>query len=205
MAFPETVHNKKPDAVANIERRVFHLITGSLFPIMALILPVWLVAGVAAIGVVIALALEVVRRRSSPINRWFLSQVSVLLKKGEESSRLLGSTFLLIGTLAAFLLFDRYVAVAALLFLSVGDPAAALVGERYGRTRLGKKSLEGSLAFIVASVIVGGLVLAAGADFAFSVILVGAIAGAIVELIALPPDDNMTIPLAAGGVMTALA
>ena len=171
---------------------------------MALVLPVWLVTGVAAVGVIIALALEIVRRQSSLFNRWFTSKVSVLLKKGEESSRVLGSTFLLIGALAAFLVFDRYVAVAALLFLSVGDPAAALVGERYGRTRLGKKSLEGALAFVAASASVGVLVLAAGADFDFSVILVGAIVGAIVELIALPPDDNLTVPLAAGGAMTAM-
>ncbi len=197
---------KKSDRrpVARLERRVFHLVSASVLPLGALIVPVWLVVSVAAVGVAVAVGLELARSRSSVLNDWFLAHFSVLLKR-EERGRWLGSTYLLASTLVAFLAFDKYVAILALLFLAVGDPFAAVIGERLGRIRLGKKSLEGTLGFMVASLVVGGLVVGGGADIPFSAVLLGAAVGALVELAALPPDDNLTVPLAAGGVMTALA
>ena len=196
---------KKTDRrpVARLERRVFHLVSASVLPLGALIVPVWLVVSVAAVGVAVAVGLELARSRSSVLNDWFLAHFSVLLKR-EERGRWLGSTYLLASTLVAFLAFDKYVAILALLFLAVGDPVAAVIGERMGRIRLGKKSLEGTLGFLVASLVVGGLVVGGGADIPFSAVLLGAAVGALVELAALPPDDNLTVPLAAGGVMTAL-
>ena len=171
------VKNRRGKGVARVERRLFHIVAGSLFPLLALVLPQWIIILLAATGTGISIILEVSRRRSRRVNDWFTSRFSVLLKES-ESSQTLGSTYLLAATLLAFLLFDRNVAVLALLFLAVGDPLAALVGERYGRARIRKKSVEGSLAFM------------AGA--------------ALVELLSLPPDDNFTVPLVAGAVMTPL-
>ena len=81
--------------------------------------------------------------------------------------------------------------------IRVGDPFAAVVGERLGRIRLGKKSLEGTVGFTVASLVVGGLVVGGGADIPLAAVFLGAMVGALVELAALPPDDNLTVPLAA--------
>ncbi len=197
---------KKTDRrpVARLERRVFHLVSASVLPLGALIVPVWLVVSVAALGVTVAVVLELARSRSAALNDWFLAHFSVLLKR-EERGRWLGSTYLLASTLVAFLAFDKYVAILALLFLAVGDPFAAVIGERLGRIKIGRKSLEGTLGFMVASLVVGGLVVGGGADIPFSAVLLGAAVGALIELVALPPDDNLTVPLAAGGVMTGLA
>ncbi|MFQ5934659.1 MAG: glycerol-3-phosphate acyltransferase, partial [Dehalococcoidia bacterium] len=62
-----------------------------------------------------------------------------------------------------------------------------------------------SLAFVVACLLVGGVVVGVGGALPFSAVFLGAVAGALVELLSLPPDDNLTVPLAAGGVMAALA
>ncbi|MFQ5872966.1 MAG: diacylglycerol/polyprenol kinase family protein, partial [Dehalococcoidia bacterium] len=161
--------NSRKEAEANLERRAFHIFFGSLFPLVAIVVPLWLVTALVALSLMASLALELARRRSGWVSRWFLYRFAVLLKR-EESSRLLGSTYLLMATLASFLLFDKYVAILALLFLSVGDPFAAFIGERWGRNRIGKKSIEGSLAFVVASLLVGGLVVGAGVDLSFSVV-----------------------------------
>lgn len=195
--------NTKSKSVASLERRAFHIVSGSVLPLSALVVPVWLVVSVTALGTIAGVGLELTRRRSPSLNRWFVDHFSVLLKR-EESTRWLGSTYFLISTLVAFLAFDKYVAILALLFLSVGDPFAAVIGERIGRTRLGKKSLEGTAGFVVASLVVGGVVVGAGAEVPFPAVFLGAIVGGLVELAALPPDDNLTVPLAAGGVMTAL-
>ena len=195
---------KRGETAVKVERRAFHLVTGSIFPLMAIVLPLWLVVALAAVGVGASITLEVSRHKSESLNRWFIDHFSMLLKKS-ESSRWLGSTYLLMATLAAFLLFDKYVAILALLFLSVGDPLAALVGERYGRTRIRQKSVEGALAFLVSSALVGGLFVAGGVDLSLSLVLLGAACAALVELLPIPLDDNLTVPLISGSVMMALA
>ena len=197
------VKNKRGDGVARVERRLFHIVAGSLFPLLALVVPQWIIILLAVTGTGASIILEVSRRRSRRVNDWFTSRFSVLLKES-ESSQILGSTYLLAATLLAFLLFDRDVAVLALLFLAVGDPMAALVGERYGRARIRKKSVEGSLAFMAGAALVGWVLIAGGLDISLWVVMSGAAVAALVELLSLPPDDNITVPLVAGAVMTPL-
>ena len=197
------VKNRRGKGAARVERRVFHIVAGSLFPILALVLPQWIIILLAATGTGASIVLEISRRRSRRVNDWFTSRFSVLLKES-ESSQTLGSTYLLVATLLAFLLFDRDVAVLALLFLAVGDPLAALVGQRYGRARIRKKSVEGSLAFMAGAALVGWLLIAGGLDISLWVVMSGAAVAALVELLSLPPDDNITVPLVAGAVMTPL-
>jgi len=197
------VKNKRGDGVARVERRLFHIVAGSLFPLLALVVPQWIIILAAATGTGVSIVLEISRHRSRRVNDWFTNRFSVLLKES-ESSQILGSTYLLAATLLAFLLFDRDVAVLALLFLAVGDPMAALVGERYGRARIIKKSVEGSLAFVAGAALVGWVLIAGGLDISLWVVMSGAAVAALVELLSLPPDDNITVPLVAGAVMTPL-
>lgn len=197
------VKNKRGDGVARVERRLFHIVAGSLFPLLALVVPQWIIILAAATGTGVSIVLEISRHRSRRVNDWFTNRFSVLLKES-ESSQILGSTYLLAATLLAFLLFDRDLAVLALLFLAVGDPMAALVGERYGRARIRKKSVEGSLAFVAGVALVGWVLIAGGLDISLWVVMSGAAVAALVELLSLPPDDNITVPLVAGAVMTPL-
>jgi dolichol kinase len=96
------------------------------------------------------------------------------------------------------------VALVAVTVLGVGDPVAAVIGRRWGRIKtLNGRSLEGSLAFAAASVLVttpplllmwpvltvGQAGLVAGA---------GSVVGAIAETFCRRVDDNLGVPLAAG-------
>ncbi len=95
--------------------------------------------------------------------------------------------------------------VVALLVLGLADPAAAVVGRRFGRRKLVHgRTLEGTSAFVG----VGTL-----ASFAFLSLVhpslglgraaiaagFGALSGAIAEVVSKRLDDNLTIPLAAFG------
>jgi len=93
------------------------------------------------------------------------------------------------------------VAAAAICFLAFGDVAASAVGERYGNLKIGEKSLEGTLAFIIAAAGSGLLLSMAGIALPTGIILLGTFVAAGVELLPLPVNDNLVIPLAAGGVM----
>jgi dolichol kinase len=102
-----------------------------------------------------------------------------------------------------------------LLSLGIGDPAAAIVGRKLGKTKLMHgRTLEGTLAFVIAGGLSATLFLALafpGYGLALNVTaaFVGALAGALAELASRRVDDNLTIPLAAfaasGAVFALLA
>lgn len=182
------------------QRRLFHAAAGSALPLAALFIPApypAILTGLLAVG---SLALDLTRFRVAWLNRIFLRSLRLLLKS-DEDRRITGATYLLLGAALCFLLFDLTVAVAALLFLSVGDPAAALVGQRSPGPRLFGKSPFGTLAFILAGLlVVGALTLTGVAEFRWALVA-GAVVAGLVELAPSPLDDNLTVPLLAGAVM----
>ena len=108
---------------------------------------------------------------------------------------------MVVGGLFAFLFFGSDVAVPALLFLSLGDPIAALVGRRMPGPRVLGKSPGGTAAFvIVALAVVAVLVGSDAIDYHWGLWL-GALIAGIVELAPVPPDDNLAVPLVGGAAM----
>lgn len=147
-----------------------------------------------------ALVLDLARFRLGWLNRQFLRMLAPLLKH-DEGHRITGATYLVTGGLLAFLLFGSDVAVPALLFLSLGDPMAALVGRRMPGPRLKGKSPGGTAAFVIVAMAVVAVLWGCGAvDYHWGM-WVGALVAAVVELASIPPDDNMAIPLVAGATM----
>ena len=185
-------------------RRLWHLLGGSFFPILALfILRETLLITLGAITAIFV-AWEIVRFASPRVNLWMVSHLRVILKE-EERFRLTGTTYLLLASLAVFLLFDKYVAIASLLFLSIGDLMASVIGERFGKRILFDKSSEGSLACLASCLLIGIVMSRLTPAMALPVAIVGAVSATIVELLPIPVDDNLTIPLVSGGLMTLAA
>ncbi|MDP6782305.1 MAG: hypothetical protein QGG56_01860 [Dehalococcoidia bacterium] len=118
---------------------------GSLFPVLSFFVTQDILQPLLAAVTVLTLLIEAVRLRYKPVQRLVSGLVAV---KRRESRGISSSTYLLLGTLAAFILFPAPIAAAGVLFIAVADQAASMVGERWGRHRLGRKSLEGSLAFL---------------------------------------------------------
>jgi dolichol kinase len=150
-----------------------------------------------------AILLETARFSHGPLNRTLVRWLKPLLKEGEEQ-KVTGATYMIIAGLGCFFFFDQGVAVAALLFLSVGDPVAALVGQRAPGPRLRGKSFLGSLALLLATVALSLILWQAGVASPLWVLLAGGCVASAVELIPLPLDDNATIPLISGGAMALL-
>ena len=149
----------------------------------------------------VVLTVEAVRLRVPRLNVVLVHWLRPLLKESEQG-RITGATYIALSALFAFLLFDKSVAIAALFFLAVGDPIAALVGRRMPGPRLIGKSPLGTVAFFLAAMAIVG-VLSAGDAVAFHWGLVaGAAIAALVELLPLPLDDNLTVPLVCGAAMT---
>lgn len=124
------------------------------------------------------------------------------LKKAErtEEKKLPGKgplTFL-IGVLLALSLFPSNAALGALIVLVFGDSASTLIGRQFGKTKLpGKRSLEGTLAGLIASFI------ALQFWFPLNVSLAVALVGMLAEF--LPVNDNLSIPVVSGIALRLLA
>ena len=176
---------------------------GSLLPLSGLAVTheiiFWVAVGVAGVAVLV----ELCRFAFPGMNTLLFEHLGVLFKE-DERQRVTGATYMWIATVGAFFFFEKSVAILALLFLSVGDPAAALVGSRYGRVRVLGKSLEGALVFFGLAAIMGWVFLLTEQVAPYRPLAVGAAVAATVELLTFPLDDNLLIPLFAGAVMMAL-
>ena len=180
-------------------RRAFHLLVGSTIPLAVLFLPhdavLWLL-----IALSIAMVLAEAARLSLPAANDLVLRLLPLFKPSERQL-ITGATFMLLAATLVVVLFDQEVAVLALFFLSVGDPMAAVVGSRSRRGRVFGKSLAGTAAFAATAGAVGMLV-ALHPDVPLAWwLLSGVVAAAVTELLPLPLDDNLTVPLAGGTTM----
>ena len=185
-------------------RKGLHLSSAGI-PLGYLLVPRPVVLGVVGVLLAAAVLMELLRHFHRPFRVWLHTRLGFLFRDF-ESREISGATFVLLGDLLAVWLFPRHVAIAAMLYLSICDAVASLVGRRFGRVRFAGKSLEGSAAFFLSAVIIGWLLLPGE----LPAVLVGALVATVVE--ALPGrigplrlDDNLLIPLIAGTVLWQMA
>ncbi|MCH8988826.1 MAG: hypothetical protein IIA92_08475 [Chloroflexi bacterium] len=181
-------------------RRLFHVVAGSSIPLTGIFLSetamIWALSFLAAGG----LALDLVRFRVEWLNRLFTRWMAPLLKQ-DEAAHITGATYMLVAALLVYVLYGKEVAIPVMFFLSLGDPAAALVGRRMPGPRIRGKSPLGTLAFIgVGAGAAAVLIAANGIDHHWAIWVGAAVAGTV-ELASVPPDDNLAIPLLAGTAM----
>jgi len=109
-----------------------------------------------------------------------------------------GAIEFLFGCFLATLLFEPFIAIAAIAVLSISDAMSTLIGSFFGKHKISfnkTKSLEGSFAFFLTTV------------FILTFFLNDPIKVLIVSIFAtfaeLTPkiDDNLTIPLVVGGIL----
>ncbi len=176
-------------------RKSIHL-SGLILPVIYLFLDkseMLILIGALTAG---ALAVELLKWVSPGFGTLFFRVFAPLLRTHERKGAMTGATYYLISAFLCVLFFTKTLAIVCIFFMIFGDMAAALVGKMWGRTKiLGKKSLEGSAAcfFVCAAIALVTLnpVIA----------LIGAFVATVVELIPVPIDDNLTVPLISGAVM----
>ncbi|WP_437922997.1 hypothetical protein WMF37_28670 [Sorangium sp. So ce291] len=166
----------------------------------------WLVA-VSGAFAVSAWSMELARRLSERVNErllWVFKHVA----HPHERYRVNSSTWYVTALLLLAVFGTRLSQSLAVVVLAVADPAAALIGRRFGRTRLlDNRSLEGTLAFFVAGalsslVVMGALGPPASLSSRLFLAAVAGLAGAVTELFSSRLDDNFTIPVAVAAAVT---
>lgn len=188
---------------ANLTRSLFHM-TGGLFALATIELLGTRPALVAVSGVIMvsAWAAETARRLSPTVNEglmWVFGPVA----HGHEREEVNSATWYATALFLLALFMPVAACAVAVVVLGFGDPMAAIIGRRWGHTRLWSgRSLEGSFAFVVTGTIAAFAALRAfhpevAVAEAALLALVGAFAGAVAELTARRVDDNFAIPVVA--------
>lgn len=126
--------------------------------------------------------------------------VKSLFIKPKELHVFSSMTFFLLATFLTFLIFEKSIAAAAVLFLIFGDFFAKIFGLIFGRIKIFTKTLEGSMAHF-SICLVFGYVLTFFAPVPFLTVLIGAFVATFIEILPLPMDDNFSVSLISGLAM----
>lgn len=158
----------------------------------------WMVIALSA-GLVTALAVEWARFNTIRFAGWFYKITGPLLRPHEQN-RLTGATCMILGSLTAVILFQRWIAMASLLLVIISDALAGMVGRKWGRVHLfGNLTLEGSLAFVVSGIMI--ILMIPGSNVTAGI--AGVLVILILDGIRKNVDDNLIIPVVSGIVMEA--
>lgn len=178
-------------------RRLYRL-AGLLVPILYLTSTRSLVLLLLVIFTGIYLLIDVLRLYSKTVNTYLFSKIGLILKKKEKHA-ISASSWFLLASLITVLFFQKDIAILSISIFIFADCYAEVYGTRFGTIKLiGKRSLQGSIAYLIAASLISLLLvnfLALTPRFFMLAPLVSTLA----EQVSIGLDDNLVVP-----VLTAL-
>ena len=181
--------------IAELLRKTTHL-AGFFLPLFYIVLDRSTMLVIVGCLAGIAVVVEFLKWVSARFRALFFRVFKPILRTHEQKGALTGATYYIVSILLCIFFFEKSIAIVCIFFIILGDTAAALVGKKWGQTKLiGNKSLEGSAACFI--------VCAAISLFWLNPIigLTCAFVATIVELLPLRINDNLTVPIISGAVM----
>jgi len=163
----------------------------------------------SAVTIVMTL-IDYFRRNYIPFGKIVNQQFASVMRPEEVAERPMAAVYFVWGILTCFLLFNFEVASLATLYLSCGDPAAALVGIAIGGPKISSgKTVAGTIGCgcvcAIASILYFQTIKYSVESY-LTVAFSGFFVGALAELTPVGPffDDNVTIPWASSLLLTSL-
>ena len=139
--------------------------------------------------------IEIHRKNNHKLSRIFSNWFEFMMRDEEKKGELTGATWVFVGALFTILLVPDPFNIISLLFLSFGDTFAAIIGTKFPYIKLGKKTLSGSIAGFFACVTIG---LVIDISITYEIIILGAFMAMLIEILPLPVNDNLSIPIFSG-------
>jgi dolichol kinase len=185
-----------------VKRKIFHSI-GLIFPLIYYFLEkLPMTCGLFVLTILIVY-IDNIRHTNIQLQTIIDKLFNSLMRDQERSGtkNLSGITYFISGLFISAFLFPKAVAITSWLVLIISDSLAALTGKAIGKPYIGNKSIEGSIAFLVTSIMVSmtafGII---GYSVTFSAIVFSAIATTYIELYSesIGINDNFSIPISFG-------
>lgn len=151
------------------------------------------------------LFVDIVKLFFRPLARWYYTTFGSMLRPHELATKnrnFNGATYVSLSALLVIWFYPKLIAIAALSILILADTAAALVGRKFGKTKIFSKTLEGTAAFILTAIAVVAITPKLNVGIGVATALVAAVVELFpIKILGITIDDNLTIPLIAGGFM----
>jgi len=175
-------------------RKIYRL-SGLIFPLIYFFADKRTAIFWLSLATLLFLILEISRFSFPQFNRRIFNTLKAILKREERKVRVSGTTYFLFGSLLTVIFFEKSIAITALLFLIFGDALSALVGVKWGKIRIGRKTLEGSIANFGSCLFIALILKYTYLGLDLRVAFWGALVASLVELAPSPVNDNLSIPL----------
>lgn len=210
----------------NYTRNAYHVFSGFMSAALYTIFSSrTLMLKIAGIYTGCLLLMEIARRIHPAVNTFMVHKMFGAIARPHEAYKVNAGTWYGIAICVMVWFFNPLACICGVLALGVGDPAAAIIGKRFGKHKLrGHKSLEGMLGFFgIATVVITFYVLFArwlstfanvthhpqidGASWlkVLGISAVAAAVGAVTEVYCEPVEDNFAIPLTVAGAVSLCA
>ena len=150
---------------------------------------------ILAFFLVLCFFIEIARKENYLVSIFFSKQLSFMMRDDEKKGEITGATWVFVGALFTILLIPYPYSIYSLLFLSVGDTFAAIIGMKFPFINVGGKTISGSISGFMACVITGLII---DISISYQILLFGAFMAMLIELLPLPINDNVSIPIFSG-------
>ena len=188
--------------LSEYKRKLIHLFNLAIpFGYLYVFPEKWVFVKLLSIVMVLFIIFDILRHKVAWVKSLFSLFLDSMLRSHEQEGKLTGATWVMIGAVISIILFSKPVAIIALIFMSLGDSAAGLIGQRYGKHKIWNKSWEGFFGGLFVCIIIGMNY----SLLPITISLSGAVAAMVMEILPIPLDDNFKIPLGAGAIMMMLS
>ncbi|MBL7132076.1 MAG: hypothetical protein ISS45_11875 [Candidatus Omnitrophica bacterium] len=181
--------------------RKFYRLLGLIFPLIYYFTNKKLTLILVFIIASLAIVVEVLRFYFPNFNQKIFRNFSLILKD-QERKRISGTTYFLIASLLVVFLFEKAIAITSLVFSVFGDAIATIIGTSFGSLRIKDKSFEGSIACFVLCLLLGFILVHTELNLNMKLVFSGALATTVMEILPVRIDDNFTVPVFTGFVMS---
>jgi len=148
----------------------------------------------------VLVAFDIFRLMHKKTNEVLKTKVKALLRK-TEFKKFSSFTIFFVALFLTLFIFPKEIAFIASFFLIYGDIVGKLFGLAFGKHKILNKTLEGTLAYI-GSVLIMGYILYTSLEISLIVLILGCISAPLVEMFSMKVNDNFTVPLITGSIMT---
>ena len=188
--------------LSEYKRKLIHLFNLAIpFGYLYVFPEKWVFVKLLSILMVLFIIFDILRHKVTWVKSLFSLFIDSMLRSHEQEGKLTGATWVMIGAVISIILFSKPVAIIALIFMSLGDSAAGLIGQRYGKHKIWNKSWEGFFGGLFVCIIIGMNY----SLLPMTISLSGAVAAMVMEILPIPLDDNFKIPLGSGAIMMMLS
>tara|TARA_Y100000996_G_scaffold261934_1_gene206122 strand:- start:165 stop:752 length:588 start_codon:yes stop_codon:yes gene_type:complete len=184
--------NKKLSFKRELGRKSFHL-TAIIIPVIYMLMDnYYIFFYMISLLSFLILFLELMKKYN--LTAWnIFNNIFGSFIRSYEHEKLLGSTHMIISFLIISLFFNKTIVIASMLICIISDAFAAIFGIKYGRLKtINNKTLEGSYAFLLSTIII---LFSANFNLTFSEVFIISYFITIIESLTPMEYDNFTVPL----------